>query len=304
MKIFKTTSLSQFEDITNFDYKTYYMSSNLGLSKEYEGFKVAYIDENQNSAKGTILFIHGCQTWSFLWRHLMPTAIERDYRVISIDLPGFGKSEKPLEKSFFTFTNYRLILLQFIKNLDLKKITLFLHEWGGTLGLTLPLENPRLYKGVACFNSYLGNNIVKISDSYSNWIKTCSETEELNVRALMARTNRILNLAECNAYEAPFPDVSYKLALKEVPAMFPLDNKKDGYEICKQAEDWWIKEGIENTLILGGVKDPLITVEKIKMTSKIITDDGFTHLINNAGHFTPEWGMEFGNELFEHLNLS
>ena len=304
MELFKTTSEFEFKSIPNFGYKTHFMHDNLGLPEEYKGFKVAYIDENKSSIKGTLLFIHGYPTWSFLWRHLISNAITKDYRIVAIDLPGFGKSDKPLDKNFFSFNNYRNLLLHFIQNLNIKNITLFLHEWGGTLGLTLPMENSNLYKGIACFSSYLGNNHIKISDSYNNWIEKCSETEDLNVRALMARTNRILNLSECNAYEAPFPDNTYKLALKQLPKIFPVDETKDGFNICKSAENWWQKEGIENTIILGGGKDPLVTIDKTKMISKIITKEGSSHVINNAGHFVPEWGMEFGDELYEHLGIN
>ncbi len=303
MNFFKQTSELQFKNIPNFSYKTHFMSGNLGLPEEYKGLRVAYIDENTSKTKGTLFFIHGFPTWSFLWRHLIANAVKREYRIIAIDLPGFGKSDKVMDKRFFSFSNYRNILLNFIENLKLKNITLFMHEWGGTLGLTLPMENPKLFSGAACFSAYLGNNYVKITDSYDNWLLKCLESDVLNVRALMARTNRILNLSECNAYEAPFPDNSFKLALKEMPAIFPMDETKDGFDICKKAEDWWQKKGLENTIMLGGGKDPLITIDKIKMISKIITSDGSTHVINNAGHFVPEWGMEFGNELFEHLDI-
>ena len=86
--------------------------------------------------------------------------------------------------------------------------------------------------------------------------------------------------------------------------MFPFDDTKDGFNLCTAAEDWWQKEGIENSIILGGGKDPLITIDKIKMISRILTREGFSHVINNAGHFVPEWGMEFGNELYEQLGIS
>ena len=67
--------------------------------------------------------------------------------------------------------------MNFIKNLSLKNITLFLHEWGGTLGLTLPMEEKSLYNGIVLFNSYLGNSLVNITEGYKNWIKTNIQTE-------------------------------------------------------------------------------------------------------------------------------
>ena len=112
------------------------------------------------------------------------------------------------------------MILSFIKNLNLKNITLFLHEWGGTLGLTLPMEQKNIYNGLVLFNSYLGTSIVNITEGYQNWINTNIKSEALNIRALMARTNRILNLSECNAYEAPFCGKRTKTFIENVTKYF------------------------------------------------------------------------------------
>ena len=300
-KSFTKTSEDCFKNIENFPYKVNYMNENLGLSVEYDGFKIAYIDENNNGNSGVLLFIHGHPTWSYLWRHLIPFALKNDYRVICIDLPGFGRSDKPLKKDFFNFIIYRNIILNFIKNLNLKNITMFLHEWGGTLGLTLPMEEKKLYNGIVLFNSYLGTSIINITEGYKNWINTNIATEELNIRALMARTNRILNLSECNAYEAPYSEKGDKLALRMLPSIFPINSDADGYDICNNAFKWWEENSLNQVYVIGGARDPLVTIDKMKAVSKIISTDDQTHVINNAGHFVPEWGMEFGEELFEQL---
>ena len=230
MNLFKRTPENCFQNIENFDYKTHYINELITFDNKYKDFRIAYIDENHEGKSGTLLFIHGHPTWSYLWRHLIPIAIKQNFRTLAIDLPGFGKSDKPLQKDFFTFINYRNTLLNFIKKLNLKNITLVLHEWGGTLGLTLPIDDPKNYKGIVCFNTYMNNNIIKMGPNYLNWIDTNINNDDLNVRALMARTNRILNLSECNAYESPFPDKSYKLALQILPSIFPASKEKDGYE--------------------------------------------------------------------------
>ena len=304
MQLFKRTPDSFFQKVENFDYKTQYIYELVDFNDDYKDFRVAYIDENQNGESGTLLFIHGHPTWSYLWRHLIPIALKQNFRVLAIDLPGFGRSDKPLKKDFFSFNNYRKILLNFIDQLNLKNINLVLHEWGGTLGLTLPIENPKNYSGIICFNTYMGNNFIKLGSSYLNWIDSNINNDNLNVRALMARTNRILNLSECNAYEAPFPDKSYKLALQLLPSIFPSSEEKDGYEISLKVEDWWKENNLNKCFILGSGKDPLIPLEKMKLLSQIISTDEVTHVINNAGHFVPEWGMEFGHELFSQFKES
>ena len=94
MKLFKSTPENCFEGIINYDYKTYYITDVLS-DTNYKDFKIAYIDENKDGKKGTILCIHGHPTWSYMWRHIIPLAIQEDYRIIALDLPGFGKSKEP-----------------------------------------------------------------------------------------------------------------------------------------------------------------------------------------------------------------
>ena len=303
-RIFLNTTDIKSENLIDFSYDAKFLNIELEIDDIVTEFKISYIDENSTSKKGVNFFIHGYPTWSYLWRHLLPFSIKAGHRTIAIDLPGFGRSDKPTFKEFFDFNNYRNTILSFINKLDLNKITLFMHEWGGTLGLTLPMERPDSFEGSVSFSSYLGNGLVPITESYKEWISKCKSTDDLNVRALMARTNRILNLAECNAYEAPFPDAKHKLALKMLPSIFPITDNDKGYEICIKAEEWWSSKKLKNSLVLGGGRDPLITVDKIKMISKLISSDGLTHVISNAGHFLPEWGMEYGDELFRQLDMS
>ena len=150
-KYFLETPASYFESINNFNYEAKFITNLLDSEEFYKKLKIAYIDENEKGSKGVLLMIHGHPTWSYLWRHLIPFGIKNDYRVIAIDLPGFGRSDKPLKKDFYTFSNYRQLLLNFIDSLNLKKITIFSHEWGGTLGLTLPMDNVDKYKGMVVF---------------------------------------------------------------------------------------------------------------------------------------------------------
>ena len=117
----------------------------------------------------------------------------------------------------------------------------------------------------------------------------------------MARTNRVLNLPECNSYEAPYIGKEDKLSLKMLPGIFPVDSSYNGYDICTKALAWWEENNLDKVFVIGGGRDPLVTVDKMKSLSKIISTDNQTHIINNAGHFVPEWGMEYGEELFQQL---
>ena len=114
MQLFKRTPDNFFDNVESFNYETQYIYELVDFNDGYKDFRVAYIDENQNGESGTLLFIHGHPTWSYLWRHLIPIALKQNFRILAIDLPGFGKSDKPLKKDFFSFNNYRKILLNFM----------------------------------------------------------------------------------------------------------------------------------------------------------------------------------------------
>ena len=92
-----------------------------------------------------------------------------------------------------------------------------------------------------------------------------------------------------------------KLALKMLPSIFPLSEESEGYEISLKAAEWWQQNTTTKCMLIGSAKDPIIPLEKMKILSQIIATDEVTHVINNAGHFVPEWGVEFGEELFKQL---
>ena len=113
----------------------------------WNGVRVHYVDEGPKEGP-VMLLLHGMPTWGYLYRDMIPILIAKGYRCIVPDHIGFGRSDKPLKEEFFEFDNYRKILLKFIDKLKLENIFLFLHEWGGTLGLTLPMENARVFSGL------------------------------------------------------------------------------------------------------------------------------------------------------------
>ena len=80
-----------------------------------------------------------------------------------------------------------------------------------------------------------------------------------------------------------------------------MNSEDEGNDICSSALKWWEENDLKQVLVIGGARDPLVTIDKMKVISKLVSTDDQTHIINNAGHFVPEWGMEFGQELFEQL---
>jgi haloalkane dehalogenase len=108
----------------------------------YEGLRFAYIDEGPADAETVFLCLHGEPTWSYLYRKMLPVFTAAGHRVVAPDLFGFGRSDKPVSDEIYTFDFHRESLLRFVERLDLRGIALVCQNWGGLLGLTLPMDHP------------------------------------------------------------------------------------------------------------------------------------------------------------------
>lgn len=123
--------------------------------KGYEGIRGHYVDEGSHDANDLFLCLHGEPTWSYLYRKMIPPFIAHGARVIAPDLIGFGRSDKPIDEAVYNFQFHRDYLLAFIESLDLRNITLVCQDWGGLLGLTLPMASPERFKRLLIMNTAL-----------------------------------------------------------------------------------------------------------------------------------------------------
>ena len=139
---FVRTPEERFKNISNFPYEPHYIEN----LKGYEDLRMCYYDEGPKDSNEVFLCLHGEPTWSFLYRKMIPVFLEGGYRVVAPDFFGFGRSDKPIKDKIYTFDFYRDSLIEFITLLDLDNITLVGQDWGGILGLTLPMEFPNRFK--------------------------------------------------------------------------------------------------------------------------------------------------------------
>ena len=121
----------------------------------YAGLSMAYVDEGPTGAP-VFLCLHGQPTWSYLYRRMIPHFLAAGGRVVAPDFFGFGRSDKPAEEAVYTFDFHRNSLLAFVNALDLKNVTLVVQDWGGLLGLTLPMEMPQRFHRLIVMNTGLG----------------------------------------------------------------------------------------------------------------------------------------------------
>lgn len=253
------------------------------------GLRMHYLDEGPRDGL-TWLCLHGNPAWSYLYRKMIPVFLAAGHRVVAPDLIGFGKSDKPKKDTFHSFTLHRQILLEFVERLDLNNIVLVVQDWGGLLGLTLPMAAPGRYKGLLVMNTTLATGDGPLPPGFLAWREMCAKNPEFDVARLLARGNPHLSAEECAAYNAPFPDRGHRAALRAFPPLVPEFEDSPGAGVSRQARDFWRKQWQGQTLMAVGAQDPVLGEPVMRQLQALIHGCGEPMVLPQAGHFVQEHG--------------
>ena len=278
-----------FANIPDFDFPVGYVDDLPG----YDGLRLAYVDAGPKDADRTFLCLHGEPSWSYLYRRMIPVFLESGARVIAPDLLGFGRSDKPAEQSDYSFSFHRNYLLELVKRLDIQNITLVVQDWGGLLGLTLPVDTdfrPRLERLIV-MNTGLGVGITP-SEGFIAWKNYALSTPDLPIGDLIARGTPHLTAEEIAAYDAPFPAPEYKAGAQIFPALVPVSPDMDGVEVSKRAAAYWSTEFAGKSFMAIGAADPVLGPAVMEKLRLMIRGCPEAMVIKDGGHFIQEWGEE------------
>ncbi len=259
------------------------------------GLRMHYLDEGGSEGL-TYLCLHGNPAWSYLYRKMIPGLLEAGHRVVAPDLIGFGKSDKPKKENFHTFSAHRQILLELVDRLDLQNIVLVVQDWGGLLGLTLPMAAPQRYKGLLVMNTMLACGDAPLSPGFLAWREMCAKNPEFDVARLFARGNPQMSVQECAAYNVPFPDKGHRAALRAFPAMVPEFEDSDGAAISREAKGFWREHWAGQTLMVVGAQDPVLGLPVMRGLQNLIRGCGEPLVLADAGHFVQEHGGQIARD--------
>jgi pimeloyl-ACP methyl ester carboxylesterase len=268
-------------------------------SLEWRGLRVHYLDEGPKDAR-VLLALHGEPTWSYLYRRMIPPFLAAGYRVVAPDFIGFGRSDKPEDEAFYTFDMHRGFLLDFVARLDLERVTLAVQDWGGLLGLTLPMEAPERFERLLVMNTALGTGDVPLSEGFIAWRAYVAKTPDLDCGKLLARACPHLAPAEAAAYEAPFPDSRHKAGVRRFPQLVPDRPDAPGAALSRRARDWWKSAWQGESFMAIGAKDPVLGPPVMDALRKIIRGCPEPHVVAGGGHFLQEWGDEVARAALAH----
>jgi haloalkane dehalogenase/tRNA(adenine34) deaminase len=295
MNILRTAE-ERFANLSGFDHEPRYLNDLPG----YAGLRMHYVDEGPREAE-VFLCLHGEPTWSFLYRRMIPVFTGAGFRVIAPDMFGFGRSDKPADDAVYTFDFHRGALKALIDKLDLENITLVCQDWGGLLGLTLPMEMAQRFTRLLVMNTTLGTGDAPLSAGFLGWRKWAAEHPDMEVGKLLGRACPQLAADERAAYDAPFPDVRFKAGVRRFPQLVPDRPDAPGAEISRAARDWWSSQWTGTSFMAIGMQDPVLGAPVMQALRRHIRGCPAPLEVPEAGHFTPEWGDRIAANALPHF---
>lgn len=291
MQILRTAD-ERFSALPDFPFSPNYIDDLAGV----HGSRIHYLDEGPANAAVTWLCLHGLPTWSFLYRKMIPVFVAAGHRVIAPDLIGFGRSDKPADESAHTFDMHRNMLLALLDRLQLDNIHLVCQDWGGLLGMTLPMSRPDRFAALLVMNTALATGDVPLGEGFLAWREFARQNPDLDIAKLMRRSTPVLSDAEAAAYAAPFPDVTYKAGVRRFPDMVPDNPDAAGAELSRQARRWWSEEWQGKSFMAIGMQDPVLGPPAMRYLHGLIRNCPAPLKIAEAGHFVQEWGTEIAKQ--------
>jgi len=277
----------RFRDLPGWSYAPRYVDVDVGV-------RVHYVDEGPREAP-PILLLHGEPSWSFLYRKMIPALVAAGHRVVAPDLVGFGRSDKPSRREDYTYARHVAWMAGVLSALDLREVTLFCQDWGGLVGLRLVAEHAGRFARVVAANTGLPTGDERVSDAFFAWQAFSQSAEVLPVGKIV-QTGCARGLAPevVAAYDAPFPDESYKAGARQFPLLVPTRPDDPASEANRAA--WRALERFDRPFLTAfGDSDPVTKGADRLFQQRIPGAAAQPHVtLARAGHFLQE---DAGEEL-------
>jgi haloalkane dehalogenase len=289
MKVLRTPD-ECFADLPGYPFEPHYV-------EVADGLRVHHLDEGPADA-APVLLMHGEPSWSYLYRTMVPVLVAAGHRVVVPDLVGFGRSDKPAEQSDHTYQRHVDWMAEALfDRLDLRDITFFGQDWGGLIGLRLVAAQPDRYARVVVGNTGLPTGERAPTDAFLAWQTFAREAEQFPVGGIVAGGCAVRPSDDViAAYDAPFPDDSYKAGARAMPALVPTSTDDPAHAANVAA--WEVLRTFDKPFLCAfSDADPITKGGERIFLREVPGAEGQPHTtIEGGGHFLQE---DKGPELAE-----
>ena len=281
------TPESCFKEIRDFPYEPAY--------REWEGMRLAHVDEGEGPS---VLLMHGEPTWGYLWRKVMPPLLEAGFRCVVPDLPGFGRSDKPVDDGWYTFDRHTDAIVTLVDELDLEDTTLVCHDWGGPIGLRVAsIERPERFGRIVAMDTGLFTGRQRMSDAWNHFRDFIASHRDVRVEMpIRGGCATELSPEVVAAYTAPFPDADHKAGIRSFPPMIPMEPDALG-AAEGQATAEYLRSDSRPSLLFWGDSDAALPLDPVgRQVQSLLPAAPPLTVVEGAGHFLQEDRGEFIGE--------
>jgi len=252
--------------------------------RQYDGLRLAHLDEGDGAP---VLFVHGEPTWSFLWRRVIGPVRDAGFRCLAPDLPGFGRSDKPIDQDWYSYDRHTDAMAGLLEHLDLRGVTVVVHDWGGPIGLRLAVEHADRIDRMVILDTGLFTGHQAMSDAWIAFRDFVARTEDLPVGFLVRGGCHTDPGDEViAAYEVPFPNVDAKAGARAFPLILPTEPSAPGAEAGARVLAA-LREDTRDKLVLWADADSVLPLATGERFAQAIGTE-VAHVIADAGHFLQE----------------
>ena len=291
----KRTPDNRFENLPNYDFEPHYTEV---TATDGTRLRMQYIDAGPSTGD-VVLLLHGEPSWSFLYRKMIPAITTAGLRAVAPDLIGFGRSDKPADRSDYSYASHMDWMTQFVEQLGARDITMFCQDWGGLIGLRLAAEQPDWFARIVAANTFLPTGDMRLGEAFEAWRDYSQNVDDFNIGNIV-NGGCVSELSEdvVAAYDAPFPDDSYKAGARQFPSLVP--STPDDPAAPANRKAWEVLSSWRKPFLTTfSDSDPVTKGADGLLQSMIPGAEGMPHTtIAGGGHFLQE---DKGEEIAEHL---
>jgi haloalkane dehalogenase len=289
--VFRTPD-ERFEGLPGYDFEPNYV--------EIDGLRLHYLDEGPNEGRPIVCF-HGEPTWSYLYRKMIPPLVGAGHRVIAPDYAGFGRSDKPTERAWYTYDRHVQLVTGLLADLDVRDATAVVQDWGGPIGLRWATENPDRAPRLVILNTGLFAG--QVNEAFMAWRNFAERNPDLPIGfVIQSATKSAVPQEVLDAYEAPWPNAESKAGPAQFPLLVPITEDAPGVAEMTAARER-LGEWESPVLVCFSDSDPIFTPKAGQRFVDLIPGARELVVIEDAAHFLQEdQGEQIAGEINRFLD--